>query len=57
MSGPEFIVCLECDSPCYTFEWAEGEIADPFCEMCGNDQADQFITEEDLEALADDPQS
>lgn len=57
MSGPEFIVCLECESPCYTFEWREGTIEDPFCEMCGNDEPDQFITEEDLEALAGDPQS
>lgn len=57
MSGPEFILCLECESPCYVFEWTEGEITDPFCEMCGNDQADQFVTEEELEALADDPRS
>jgi|CXWL01.1.fsa_nt_gi hypothetical protein len=50
--SPEFIICLSCETPCYTFEWVEGDIKEAFCQACGNDEADQFATEEDLEAMA-----
>jgi translation initiation factor 2 beta subunit (eIF-2beta)/eIF-5 len=58
MSAPDFVICLVCDSPCYTFEWEE-EVTEALCAVCGNDDPDQFITEEDLEALGmePDPQS
>lgn len=49
--SPEFIICLNCETPCYTFEWQEGRILEAFCQACGNDELDEFITEEGLEAL------
>ena len=52
MAEPEFIVCLSCETPCYTFEWAGGEIAEAYCEACGNDDPEQFATEEDFEAMS-----
>lgn len=57
MSGPDFIICLECESPCYTFEWEHDKIVEPLCRTCGNEEPEQFLTEEDLEALGDDPRS
>ena len=49
---PDFIICTECETPCYTFEWKRDEIAEAMCEACGNDDLDVFATPEDWEALA-----
>lgn len=57
MSGPDYVICLECETPCYTFEWKEGKLIEALCEACGNEDLEQFITEEDLEALVDAPGS
>ncbi len=45
---PEFMVCLECESPCYTFEWSphKEKVLEAFCQVCGNDRLDQFDTDE-----------
>lgn len=51
MDEPEFLICLDCETPCYTFEWVSGELTEATCVACGNDQIDQFMTEEDFEAL------
>lgn len=50
--GPEFLICLECETPCYTFEWHEGSITEAQCMMCGEEDVDSFATEEDFEALS-----
>lgn len=50
--SPEFVICLSCETPCYTFEWKDGEITEALCLACGNDQPDQFASEEDLESMA-----
>ncbi len=54
MTQPEFLVCLECETPCYIFEWKDSKVTDILCEACGNDDPDTFLTEEDLEAMAGD---
>lgn len=54
MSEPEYLICLSCETPCYVFEWKEGELVEAMCEACGNDDPEQFTTEEDLEAMAGD---
>ncbi|MEM1202509.1 MAG: hypothetical protein AAGN66_04715 [Acidobacteriota bacterium] len=51
MEGPEFLICIDCETPCYTFEWAEGKILEAMCLACGNDEPDEFMSEEDFEAL------
>jgi len=51
MAGPDYIVCLECETPCYVFEWQDGRIAEAVCTACGNDDTDQFAAPEDLEEL------
>jgi hypothetical protein len=52
MDAPEYLICLNCDTPCYVFEWQDGRLSDVMCTTCGNDDADQFMTEEDFDALA-----
>lgn len=52
MSEPEYLICLNCETPCYNFEWTEGQLAEVLCLACGNEEPDEFATEEDLEALA-----
>lgn len=51
MPTPEYVMCLECESPCYDFEWDEGEVSEAFCEGCGNDDPTQFATEDEMDAL------
>jgi hypothetical protein len=51
VAAPEFVVCLECETPCYDFEWEDGVIREILCEICGEDDPDQFATSEELEAM------
>ena len=52
MSEPDFLICLNCETPSYSFEWAEGKLKEVLCAVCGNEEPDEFATEEDLEALS-----
>jgi hypothetical protein len=52
MSVPEYLICLECETPCYTFEWGEEGAEQILCESCGNDDPEQFVSEEEFEALS-----
>ncbi len=52
MSAPEYLICLECESPCYTFEWANGRITEAQCTVCGNSDTAAFMTESDLEEMS-----
>ena len=51
MSEPDYIICLECETPCYIFEWEEGILKEAQCLLCGNDDVNQFATEEELEDM------
>lgn len=51
-ASPDYLVCLECETPCYSFEWLDGKVTEVLCLACGNDEPDQFLTEDDLEALS-----
>jgi len=48
---PEFLICLNCETPCYTFEWANGRVTEAVCMACGTDELDEFMTQEDYEAM------
>lgn len=52
MSAPDYVVCLNCESPCYAFEWHAGTIQEALCEVCGNDDPEEFITPSELEELS-----
>ena len=57
MAEPDYLICLECDSPTYTFEWGEEGATEIVCETCGNDDLDLFLTEEQFDSLADEAES
>ncbi len=52
---PEFLVCVECESPTYVYEWRDGKVTEAMCEVCGNDDADTFLTQQDWEDLVEAP--
>lgn len=51
MAQPDYLVCLECDSPCYTFEWRNDKAYDLLCESCGNEDPDLFVRPEEVDDL------
>lgn len=52
MASPEYVLCLECETPCYVFDWRDGKIIEALCTTCSNDDPSQFATEEEYEALS-----
>jgi transcription initiation factor IIE alpha subunit len=48
---PEYLICLECDTPIYVFEWEEDHPVEVLCPICGNDDLEQFMNEDALEEL------
>jgi hypothetical protein len=52
MDQPDYVVCLDCETPCYVFEWWNDKLVEILCTVCGNDNPDLFATPEDLEELA-----
>lgn len=46
---PEYLVCLNCETPTYTFEWRDGKLIEALCTACGNDDKGEFMTESELE--------
>jgi len=49
---PDYLICLECESPVYTFEWESDKVKEALCTVCGNEDPSQFATEEELEELS-----
>jgi translation initiation factor 2 beta subunit (eIF-2beta)/eIF-5 len=52
VAGPEYLICLECESPTYAFEWEEGRLLEASCGLCGNDDPAMFASEEEYEELS-----
>ena len=48
----DYLICLECESPCYVFEFRAETLAEAFCESCANEDIDLFLPEEDFDVLA-----
>lgn len=56
MAAPDYLICLNCETPCYTFEWTTADgCVEALCTTCGNDEVDQFATEEEFDAIVDIP--
>ena len=55
MALPEYLICLECETPCYVFEWEDAKVSEALCPICGNDDPEQFALPEDLEEMMDAP--
>jgi hypothetical protein len=54
MATPDYLICLECETPSYVFEWRDGKVIEALCQTCGNEDLESFATEEEYEALASD---
>jgi translation initiation factor 2 beta subunit (eIF-2beta)/eIF-5 len=52
MSEPDYVICMECETPVYTFEWRDERVCGALCPTCGNDDPSQFMTEEELEEMS-----
>lgn len=48
---PEFLVCVECETPCYVFEWEGGKVTEILCEVCGNEDPEHFLTQDEWDQL------
>ncbi|HVT16211.1 MAG TPA: hypothetical protein VHQ90_08550 [Thermoanaerobaculia bacterium] len=49
MATPDYLVCLDCETPCYDFDWQDGTIREALCRACGNDDPDEFALPEDID--------
>jgi translation initiation factor 2 beta subunit (eIF-2beta)/eIF-5 len=49
MSEPEFLICLNCETPTYVFEYQEEKLVSVLCQACGNDDPSEFMTESELD--------
>ena len=46
---PEYLICLQCETPTYQFEYHNGKLAQAVCGTCGADDPSDFVTESELE--------
>jgi hypothetical protein len=42
---PEYLICLQCETPTYQFEFVNGKLATIVCAVCGADDPSDFVTE------------
>ena len=49
---PDYLICLECETPTYVFEWDGEKVREVLCTACGNDDVSQFASEEEFEEMA-----
>ena len=49
MDEPEYLICLQCETPTYQFEFINGKLASILCNTCGNDDVSDFMTEAEFE--------
>lgn len=54
MAAPDYLICLNCETPCYVFEWENDKLTEAQCQVCANDDPEQFATEEEFDALSRD---
>jgi transcription initiation factor IIE alpha subunit len=53
MASPDYFICLECETPCYSFEWEEGKLSEILCPVCGNDDPEQFALPEEIDEMTE----
>ncbi len=51
MESPDYLICVNCETPCYTFAYTGGLLSEAMCMACGSDELEEFVTEEEFEAL------
>lgn len=43
----DFLICRQCNTPCYVFEMEGGRVVEAQCLVCGNDAASEFTLGDD----------
>jgi translation initiation factor 2 beta subunit (eIF-2beta)/eIF-5 len=46
---PEYLICLQCETPTYQFEYVNGKLSAIVCNVCGADDPSDFVTEAEFE--------
>ena len=46
----DYLICRECNTPCYIFETEGGRVQEALCQVCGNDLPARFSIGEVEEA-------
>ncbi len=49
MNEPEYLICLNCETPTYQFEYANEKLVQAICNTCGEDDVTEFLTESEYE--------
>lgn len=49
MYEPEYLICLNCETPTYQFEYVSGKLTQAICNTCGADDITEFVTEAEYE--------
>ncbi|HEV7671331.1 MAG TPA: hypothetical protein VGS22_22665 [Thermoanaerobaculia bacterium] len=49
MDMPDYLMCLECGTPCYVYEWEGDHLVEAVCTACGNEELTLFVTPEEYE--------
>lgn len=52
MSEPDYLICLQCETPTYQFEYTNDKLTLVVCNTCGNDELSEFLTESEYDELA-----
>ncbi len=51
MAAPDYLICVECETPTYVFEWGEGKVLEALCPVCGNEDPASFLSEDEFEEM------
>ena len=49
---PEYLICLDCETPVYVFDWRDGRVLEAVCPACGNDDPGNFATEDEIDEMS-----
>ena len=49
MEEPEYLICLQCETPTYQFEYINDKLATVVCNACGTEDPSDFMTEAEIE--------
>ncbi|MFI5167357.1 MAG: hypothetical protein ACHQQS_12085 [Thermoanaerobaculales bacterium] len=52
MVEPDYLICLDCETPVYVFEWRAGKASEVLCPVCGNEDPSNFATEDEMEEMS-----
>lgn len=43
----DYLICRQCNTPCYVFDVVDGQVMEAQCLVCGNDAVGEFTLGED----------